>query len=41
MKWARHIARIGEMSENLMARDNLEDSDIDRMIILEWILEKK
>jgi len=46
VRWAGHIAWIGDMRntifwfENLKGRDHLEDTDIDRNIILEWISAK-
>jgi hypothetical protein len=43
---AGHLARMGEMKntykfwlKNLKGRDHSEDLDVDRKIILEWILE--
>jgi hypothetical protein len=47
MRWAEHIARVGEIKirtmfslENLKGTDHLEDLDIDARIS-EWILEKQ
>jgi hypothetical protein len=46
MRWAGHVARMGEMrnvynilSENIRGREHLKDLDVDR-IILEWIFGK-
>jgi hypothetical protein len=46
MKWARHVACMGEMRntifwlENLMGRDHSEDLGVERKIILDRILGK-
>jgi len=47
VKLAEHVVPMGQMtneyklwSENLKGIDNLEDLDIDKRIILKWILEK-
>jgi hypothetical protein len=47
MRWAVHVARIGEMINaykvlvgNLKVRDHWEDLDVDGRMILEWIFEK-
>jgi hypothetical protein len=44
MRWAEHIARMGDMrmyvklwSANLKGRDNLRDLGVDEKIKLEWI----
>jgi hypothetical protein len=38
MKWAGHVARMGEGS--LRERDHWEDPDVDGRIILRWIFRK-
>jgi hypothetical protein len=48
MRWAEHVALIGETrnaykisSEDLKRRDHSEDLDVDRKLILEWMLGKQ
>ena len=47
MRWAEHVARMGERRGvyrvwwgNLRARDHLEEPTVDVMIILHWIFRK-
>jgi hypothetical protein len=42
IRWIEHVACMGEMksAENWKGRDRLYDLDIDRKIILDWILKK-
>jgi hypothetical protein len=46
-RWAKHVARMGEMRnayniflENVKGKDHSEDIGLDERIILEWILGK-
>jgi len=46
VRWTGDVARTGELTnaykfwlKNLKGRDHSEDLDVDRKIILEWILE--
>jgi len=47
MRWAEHVARIGEsrcvyrvLVGNLRERDGLEDPEVDGRIILRWVFRK-
>jgi hypothetical protein len=46
MRWEGHIARMGDkrnafrVMKSRKERDHCEDLDIDRRIILHWIVEK-
>ena len=47
MRWAGHVARMGERCAqgfgggNLRERNHWEDQDVDGRIILRWILRKR
>jgi len=49
MRWAGHVARVGERREacagfgwgNLKERDHLEGPSVDGRIILRWIFRKR
>ncbi|PNF40037.1 hypothetical protein B7P43_G11629 [Cryptotermes secundus] len=46
MRWARHVARMGEMNsyrywwESQKERDHWEDQGVGEWTILKWILER-